>query len=267
MRPQCVGVVEIEDRQLQPLIEFAVREIAAATGKRGEDTFEVRVHVTSTGSPAYFKAAFEHDGAPRELTVTIDNPDLEANAELGFDHSNIVLVNMNSDSLGRSLVRQVSKVYSETMGTERADFYEHENAEAVSLTAPEAILGEQYTGGECWALAYALHDEYGLPIAAKVERFADGGEYIAHAWVQLPDGRALDINGPVEVDEMESSFGSPGGEVRMFDGDDFLAFCEVDEGDETDDYVFLIEEAKQNALPYLESKFEVSALCRATFTP
>lgn len=147
MKPQCVGVVEIEDRQLQLLIELAIREIAAAIGNRGDDSFEVRVHVTSAGRPAYFKAAFAHDGAPRELTVTIENSDLEANAELGFDHSNIVLVNMNSDGFGRSLVRQITKVYSETMGTERADFYEHEDAEAVPLTAPEAILGEQYTEG------------------------------------------------------------------------------------------------------------------------
>jgi hypothetical protein len=66
------------------------------------------------------------------------------------------------------------------------------------IPAPEAA--RDWNSGSCDVMAVALHRMYGLPIMAEFEW---GGEddrvelgYLQHAWVRLPDGRALDAAGP-----------------------------------------------------------------------
>lgn len=54
--------------------------------------------------------------------------------------------------------------------------------------------------GSCDVMAVALHRMYGLPLVAEFERGTEDGRealgYLVHAWVRLPDGRALDAEGP-----------------------------------------------------------------------
>ena len=67
----------------------------------------------------------------------------------------------------------------------------------------------EWNSGACDVMAIALHRLYGLPLVAEFERGIERGEealgYLIHAWVRLPDGRALDAEGPrepfVEIDE------------------------------------------------------------------
>ena len=61
----------------------------------------------------------------------------------------------------------------------------------------------EWNSGSCDVMAAALHRIYGLPMMAEFEwGFVDGKEtlgYLIHAWVRLPDGRALDAAGPREM--------------------------------------------------------------------
>jgi hypothetical protein len=68
--------------------------------------------------------------------------------------------------------------------------------------APPATARE-WNGGSCDVLAVALHRMYGLPMMAEFEWGMQGRRsvkgYLMHAWVRLPDGRALDAAGPREM--------------------------------------------------------------------
>lgn len=59
---------------------------------------------------------------------------------------------------------------------------------------------EEWNGGSCDVMAVALRRMYGLPMMAEFEWGYDGRKkalnYLCHAWVRLPDGRALDAAGP-----------------------------------------------------------------------
>ena len=62
----------------------------------------------------------------------------------------------------------------------------------------------EWNEGACDIMAVALHRIYGLPMMAEFEWGLDddGKEqlgYLTHAWVRLPDGRALDAEGPREM--------------------------------------------------------------------
>jgi len=61
----------------------------------------------------------------------------------------------------------------------------------------------EWNHGSCDIMAVALHRMYGLPM---MEEFEWGYEsdtkvlnYLVHAWVRLPDGRALDAAGPTPM--------------------------------------------------------------------
>lgn len=51
-------------------------------------------------------------------------------------------------------------------------------------------LQEEFIMGECWLLAITLNIMYGFPIQANIQ---DGD--LEHAWVKLPCGKILDIDG------------------------------------------------------------------------
>lgn len=72
---------------------------------------------------------------------------------------------------------------------------------------PEAVSTE-YSYGKCMWLALALHEQYGWPIWGQFDVLPDGQEYIAHAYVVMPDGREVDILGPQNEVDLFSA-GSP----------------------------------------------------------
>lgn len=59
---------------------------------------------------------------------------------------------------------------------------------------------KEWNSGSCDIMAVALRRMYGLPMMAEFEWGYDGRKkvlgYLMHAWVRLPDGRALDAAGP-----------------------------------------------------------------------
>jgi hypothetical protein len=65
------------------------------------------------------------------------------------------------------------------------------------------LTAAQWNSGSCDVMAVALHRLYGLPLMAEFEYGTEGGErvpgYLVHAFVHLPDGRALDAAGPREM--------------------------------------------------------------------
>lgn len=107
---------------------------------------------------------------------------------------------------------------------------------------PDEIKTE-YTSGKCFALAYAMATKFGWQIEGKIERYSDGAEYLAHAWVIHDSGQALDVHGLCDRRTMAESYGSAGGDVRQFSLDEFIEFCEVDDDDEDDTFWFDVEEA------------------------
>lgn len=58
----------------------------------------------------------------------------------------------------------------------------------------------EWNHGSCDVMAVALKRMYGLPMMAEFEWGYEGRKkvlnYLVHAWVRLPDGRALDASGP-----------------------------------------------------------------------
>jgi hypothetical protein len=73
------------------------------------------------------------------------------------------------------------------------------------IITPQDI--EDFTYGGCALLAEAIHEATGWTLAC----FWDGFRPCGHAFVQLPDGRYLDITGPHTHREMlDSWWGRPG---------------------------------------------------------
>lgn len=66
---------------------------------------------------------------------------------------------------------------------------------------PAALFGERdvqrFTEGDCHVLARALHLRTGWPIMAFVDKHDDQPDL--HAFVLMPDGRALDVQGAVSM--------------------------------------------------------------------
>lgn len=62
---------------------------------------------------------------------------------------------------------------------------------------------KEWNSGSCDIMAVALHRRYGFPLMAEFEwGVTDGVEtlgFLVHAWVRLPDGRALDAAGPQDM--------------------------------------------------------------------
>lgn len=64
---------------------------------------------------------------------------------------------------------------------------------------------EAFTSGDCWRLALTLRELYGFPVAFLGEHSADKsvwGMDWYHAFVALPDGRYLDIEGISTAEEL-----------------------------------------------------------------
>ena len=57
---------------------------------------------------------------------------------------------------------------------------------------------DMFGRGGCWALAQAIHDLTGWPMRALRRA---GGLPGGHAFIETPDGRYLDIHGPVPAGE------------------------------------------------------------------
>lgn len=71
---------------------------------------------------------------------------------------------------------------------------------------PDAIE-EKYSHGDCMWMALALNNRFGWPIAAQMERDPVHGDYVAHAYCIMPDGRECDILGPqTKVDIWTSDY-------------------------------------------------------------
>lgn len=125
---------------------------------------------------------------------------------------------------------------------------------------------ETYLGGKCFALAYALHQEFDFLIKGKIEKYLDGSEYAAHFWVELPDGRALDIAGLYQSSiDLASSYGSDQGVVRLFSSSEFLEFCDVDDDDEFDEFWLDVEEAAE-AVSYIQKQHDISKTTYSSVT-
>ncbi len=73
-----------------------------------------------------------------------------------------------------------------------------------AMEIPEEVSTE-YSYGKCMWLALALHERYGWPIWCQFDVLPDGEEYIAHAYVVMPDGREVDILGPQNEVDLFSS--------------------------------------------------------------
>lgn len=59
-------------------------------------------------------------------------------------------------------------------------------------------LNERFTEGDCHVLARAIHEITGWPMAT----FASGKYPVTHAFVAMPDGRYLDIEGVSTREEL-----------------------------------------------------------------
>jgi len=82
-----------------------------------------------------------------------------------------------------------------------------------------------YSNGRCMWLALALHERYGWQIRAQIEHDLPehGGDYVAHAYCVLPDGREADILGIQDSVDVFST-----DEVRDFTPEGLLAFIKAD---------------------------------------
>lgn len=71
------------------------------------------------------------------------------------------------------------------------------------------IVNNVYMHGCCFYLAAALHLAYGFPICASIQRcrpsYSHETTHLFHAWVELPDGDFLDIQGVQTLDQMLES--------------------------------------------------------------
>lgn len=84
---------------------------------------------------------------------------------------------------------------------------------------PEEIM-EKYSYGYCTRLAIALSKKLGWPIMVGYEG-NEGEMYIAHAWVEAPDGRGLDISGWDGYKDFENRFTAG---VRRLDWQDLAEY-------------------------------------------
>lgn len=60
---------------------------------------------------------------------------------------------------------------------------------------------DQYMHGYCMFLAAAIHHKSKLPIGLLTVT-TSFGTYLGHAWVELPDGKCLDIQGVQTLNEI-----------------------------------------------------------------
>lgn len=65
---------------------------------------------------------------------------------------------------------------------------------------------ERFTEGDCHILARAIHVRTGWPIHAFVD---EAGYPDWHAFVVMPDGRALDVQGACDMEEFCERWGQP----------------------------------------------------------
>jgi len=91
-------------------------------------------------------------------------------------------------------------------------------------TPPDEIVA-RYSNGRCMWLALALHERYGWQIRAQIEHDLPehGGDYVAHAYCVLPDGREADVLGIQDSVDLFST-----DEVRDFTPEGLLAFIKAD---------------------------------------
>lgn len=70
----------------------------------------------------------------------------------------------------------------------------------IGYCMPPPASAKEWNSGCCDVMAVALHRMYGLPMMAEFEYGKEGRRtvlgFLVHAWVKLPDGRALDAAGP-----------------------------------------------------------------------
>ena len=69
----------------------------------------------------------------------------------------------------------------------------------------------RYTNGECWALAYAVHEHAGWPIVAIGEEDQDLSDGVSIGWVHVvnrrPDGSLVDAAGAHEIYDLLDHYG------------------------------------------------------------
>lgn len=73
---------------------------------------------------------------------------------------------------------------------------------------------ERFTEGDCWLLAARIHRITGWPFYSFPYSF--GGEWVpdAHAFVVMPNGQALDIEGPCSIKNMAHRYGFTPADAR-----------------------------------------------------
>jgi len=69
-------------------------------------------------------------------------------------------------------------------------------------------------------LAVAMNRRFGWPIMAQMHRDAEHGDYVAHAYCVMPDGREIDILGPQKQVDIFTS------DVQPWDADELLTTME-----------------------------------------
>jgi hypothetical protein len=90
-----------------------------------------------------------------------------------------------------------------------------------SVDVPEAVV-EQYSYGDCMWLALAMHKRFGWPIRCQMHRDDEHGDYVAHAYCVMPDGREVDILGPQKQVDIWTQ------NVEEWEADELLATMSYD---------------------------------------
>jgi hypothetical protein len=116
---------------------------------------------------------------------------------------------------------------------------------------PDDIV-EQYSYGRCMWLALALNERFGWQIRCQIEH-DPLGEWIAHAYCVLPDGREADVLGIQERVDLFST-----GEVRDFTPDELIGFIGGDVASHQTQQ--LLSEARDVVGLYLSELVEVPTL-------
>lgn len=87
--------------------------------------------------------------------------------------------------------------------------------------APTALDIERFTAGDCHYLARAIHKLTGWPMAAFSATY---GEPDLHAFVSLPDGRVLDVQGACSLHDMRKRWSTTRAKTQTFSWDELKVF-------------------------------------------
>jgi hypothetical protein len=92
----------------------------------------------------------------------------------------------------------------------------------IMLRATDGEISSVFTSGHCAALAWAIHQNTGLPIAVFTNPDSNPEEWTGHVAIKLGEDEFLDITGIRTAESIRKSFRNLDGTHEVMDDEEFL---------------------------------------------